>query len=481
MSITSSLNSALSGLVASSRSAELVSNNIANALTEGYGRREIELSARDLGGVRVDAISRRVDETIIADRRLADASLGQERSAKDFYEQLERILGAIDDPSSIQGRVTTFNAALIEAAARPDSEVRLQGLFDAATAVTEGLNQTSDDIQALREQADIDIANEVDRLNEGLASVADYNADILRARAAGRDASSLIDQRQQAIDAIAEIVPIREIPRDNGTVALVTPTGALLVDTSASVVGFTARPVITPDMTIGSGALSGLTLNGAEIRTSGTAAPLGGGTLAANFAIRDELAVGAQAQVDALARDLVERFQDPALDTTLTAGDPGIFTDAGTAFAPADELGLAARISVNGLLDSSAGGAVWRFRDGLGATAQGPVGENALLTRLGEALNEQRTTASGEITGAARSAGALAGDLLSLVSVDRVAADAALGFAAARQENLKDIELAGGVDTDQELQKLLLIEQAYTANARVITTASEMIDTLLRI
>lgn len=89
--------------------------------------------------------------------------------------------------------------------------------------------------------------------------------------------------------------------------------------------------------------------------------------------------------------------------------------------------------------------------------------------------------ASGDLSTGARSASALVGDLLSLVSVDRVNAENNEGFSAARQGSLRDIELGQGINTDQELQKLLLIEQAYAANARVVTTASEMIDTLLSI
>ena len=50
MSLSLSLSSAVSGLQASARSAELVSSNVANALTDGYGRRDIQLTARSLGG-----------------------------------------------------------------------------------------------------------------------------------------------------------------------------------------------------------------------------------------------------------------------------------------------------------------------------------------------------------------------------------------------------------------------------------------------
>jgi flagellar hook-associated protein 1 len=39
--------------------------------------------------------------------------------------------------------------------------------------------------------------------------------------------------------------------------------------------------------------------------------------------------------------------------------------------------------------------------------------------------------------------------------------------------------MANGVDTDQEMQKLLIIEQAYSANAKVVQTMDELIQILM--
>jgi flagellar hook-associated protein 1 FlgK len=41
------------------------------------------------------------------------------------------------------------------------------------------------------------------------------------------------------------------------------------------------------------------------------------------------------------------------------------------------------------------------------------------------------------------------------------------------------VVLGHGVDTDQDLHTMLLIEQAYAANARVMKASSDMIQTLL--
>ena len=45
MSLSSALNSAMSGLTAASRASEVVSENIANVMTPGYARRSLELAS----------------------------------------------------------------------------------------------------------------------------------------------------------------------------------------------------------------------------------------------------------------------------------------------------------------------------------------------------------------------------------------------------------------------------------------------------
>jgi flagellar hook-associated protein 1 FlgK len=58
MSISGALSNALSGLNASSRTADVVSANVANVLTEGYAPRDIALqSQRDGRGVSVTGVT----------------------------------------------------------------------------------------------------------------------------------------------------------------------------------------------------------------------------------------------------------------------------------------------------------------------------------------------------------------------------------------------------------------------------------------
>ena len=485
MSISSSLSNALSGLNAAARSAEVVSANIANALTPGYGRREVDLSARSLAGVgagvKVDGIRRIVDEGVIADRRLADAGFSAITLRHNFLQRIENSVGLPEDPQSLNGRIAALEGSLIEAASRPDSEPRLQSVLRAAQDLTGHFAAVSDDIQSFRADADQAIATQVETLNSSLQRVAELNHEIRLQRGGGRDATALMDQRQTVVDAISEIIPVQAVDRDFDQIALISPGGSILLDGKPATFEFSQVGVIVPSMTLQSGALSGLTVNGQPVLTGGQNSPIAGGALAENFAIRDEVAVQAQTRLDAVARDLVERFQDPAVDSTLAVGDAGLFTDGTGAFAAADEVGLSGRLGINALVDPGQGGEVWRLRDGIGATTQGDSGQSAGLQSLISALTDDRVPVSGGFMGAARSMSGLSADFLSGIGTARQNAEGDRSYLQTKVEALEKLELESGVNSDHELQKLLLVEQAFAANARVVQTVDEMIQSLLRI
>lgn len=483
MSISGSLSSALSGLNAASRAAEIVSSNVANALTDGYGRREIVLSARTIGltgqGVRVVSVHRQSELPVTNDRRVADAGVGEQSARQAFLGQIETALGTPDQEGSLSGRIAALDTALLAGSAQPSSEARLAQIADAARLVATGLNSAADQIQTARGAADDQIENGVALLNQTLAKIADLNGQVRASSAKGQDPSALMDQRHQLVDSIATLIPLREVARDHGQVALVTTGGSVLLDGSPAKLEFTPAGVVTAEMSLGAGSLSGLKINGRLVATSGETSPIKGGSLAAQFAIRDDLAPQAQIRLDALARNLAERMSGPAVDPTLTSGQAGLFTDGPSVFDAANETGIASRISLNAAVDPLKGGELWRLRDGLAATGPGPSGNAAQISRWQQALTAPTVAASGGFISGARSFATMAADVISTISAARLGADGEVSFASARADALKNQELAGGVDTDQEMQSLLQIEQAYSANAKVIQTINDMMQTLL--
>ena len=76
MSITNALNNAASGLAASARLADTISNNVANAMTDGFGRRTTEISSLSLGGygsgARIGVTTRAESPYLTAERQRRD-------------------------------------------------------------------------------------------------------------------------------------------------------------------------------------------------------------------------------------------------------------------------------------------------------------------------------------------------------------------------------------------------------------------------
>lgn len=480
MSISSALNNAISGLTTNARMAEITSSNLSNALTEGYARREVELASSSLGGVgggvRVAGIVRVTDPILIADRRNADAAFGGSKMQSDALRRIETIIGAVGSDDGLAARLARAEQALIDAAADPASPQRLATAVARFGDVATTFNRASADIQSQRQIADKAISDGVTELNQALRQVEALNADITRAVLRGIDAAGLMDARQGVIDRIATLVPVRQQPRPDGAVALYSAQGSTLIDGKAVQFGFEATPTIIADMTLASGGVSAITYDGAPLDNG--FGRLGGGTLEAAFDLRDRTLTQAQADLDLAAADLVARFSDPAVDPTLAPGDAGLLTDGGGAYDPLDIVGLSRRLSLNAAVDPAQGGLTTRLRDGINAAVTGPVGNAAQINRLRDALQTAVSPVAG--TPAATAFSRLNG-LSESWGAARLRADEGLSFGAARRDMMLQAERALGVDSDVEMQRLIQIEQAYAANAKLIQTVDAMIQKLMEI
>lgn len=482
MSLTGALNAAMSGLKANTRAASLISTNIANATNEAYGRRTMELSALGSGtrgGVLVAGVVRQSDPVLVADRMVADSQLAGGSDMYAFAKRLETLVGESGTSGSLTDRITAFENALLSASSNPASAQRLELVAVTATDLTNAINDLSFEVQLARQTADTTIAKQVSTLNAAVSRLEVINDIVRKAEASGTDTASVLDERQALLNEISSIVPLRVVEREHGQIALFTRRGGILLDGKAYEVGFSTTGSIDAATTLGGGGLSGLTLNGTPIDPS-TNGMFAGGSLAAQFELRDVTAVNRQAELDGIARDLIERLGPGGPDTTLGATDPGFFTDNGIAFSAANETGIAGRISLNAVL-APAGGGTWRIRDGIGAAAAGEVGDATLLQGIADALGASNVPGSAALPSIARTFIDQVSQFSSSVAGERVRSENAFTFLSAQNRTLREMELSKGVDTDQELQKLMQVEQYYTANAKVISTVDDLFERLLSI
>lgn len=491
MGITRAIGNAFTGLNASARAAEIVSRNIANAQVAGYTAKRLDLSHQVHGGqgagVSVDGVSRAGDALVTSARMRAEGSASKASTESDTLRRLSDLLLDPGGEDSLQSRYQKLEAALITLADTPESAVNQKTVAAAASGVARKLNILSTEVVRVRGDVDAEIARQVAEVNDAMRRIEGLNREIEATSAAGRDATSLEDERQRQVDRINGIVPIRATPQTGGGALLTSAGGAVLMEGQGFPLSFTPGAVLDA-----STPLSRVEQLGRDV-TPPASASLGGGSLEALFTARDSLTTGAAAELDALASDLIQRFQN--LDGWSAGPDAnglptltGLFTDGADPFAPpTSAVGLAGRIRLNAAFDpDAAGGDPSRLATGDISGAFGglmpsatprvpfPTALRAAMATPRDqdpAIGSARFSALGAVTEVSARAEAAAG---------RAEDEAA--FTRATATAMRETELEGqAVDTDAELSNLLAIERAYAANARVLQAADDMLQRLLEI
>lgn len=490
MSLSNALSNALSGLGVNNRQIQTTSKNLANALTDGYAKRTVEVGASSIEGqgvgVSVRGVLRETAPELTAARRTADGEAAETSVLAEALSRLGASLGEATDDEGLFRRVEDLERTMRQLAETPASEPRQQQTIEAARDLATVLNQISEEVRTVREQADARIADQVDTVNRNMTEIKDLNNRIKRLQFTSSEIPGLIDERARLIDEVNAIVPINVQEKPFNVVHIYTTQGQFLLQETEQTLEFTASPTITQAMVYdpaGGGALSALTLRGIDITPGSTASrPIQTGALAGNIQIRDQITTELDAQLDNFAADLIARFEDTALDPTLTATDPGLFTDAGAQLDLSVVEGLAGRISVNALVDPAQGGNAALLRDGLMAAAPGPVSSDVQIRAYLDRLTESQTGSGIPGLGGSRSVAENASGIVEILGIARTQAERESARDTGTRQSLAEAEATEiGVDTDVELQNLIQIEQAYAANAQVIQTVSRMLQDIVEL
>ena len=249
MSLGAALSNALSGLSFATKSTELISSNISNALSPNYGKRSLAVSTRlgDHGGVTIDAIRRDENKALVASLRMSTAQLNSDQTRADFSAALGRLIGETTSEYSLGSDFNAFRNAMIEAAGMPHDAQRVSRAVSAADRVATKISTAAKGIEDLRVQMKKSIGQSLNSTNKTLQSLQRLNASIAGSSKKTGQMAGLLDQRNQLLNELAANVEFKIYHRENGQIALYTPEGARLLEGSASVIS-TAQDTATGEI-----------------------------------------------------------------------------------------------------------------------------------------------------------------------------------------------------------------------------------------
>lgn len=331
MSISSALQTALSGLRASQAGIDVVSQNVSNSGTVGYTRRVLttteQLSGTQTTGVNIVGAQRMLDGLVQRQFRLEAAGAGYTGVKASYHGALDAMFDAPGAAGSLPSLVGGLSSAFTALVDNPSSYALQASAVRAASDLATSLNGLSSQVQTLRQNTEDALAASVRKANDVLREIASISSRM------GSDPASAAspgfqDSRDSLIDQLSQLMDVKVAQRDNGLISISTTGGLQLFDgVNATALSFDAHSALgpestyNPDPTLRSvGTITATSASGRQTDVIATGG-IRSGEIAAYLELRDEVLPQAQTQLDALAAGLAATLSDRDLaGTAATSG-----------------------------------------------------------------------------------------------------------------------------------------------------------------
>ncbi len=484
MTLTDALRTATSSLSASSQQVSVLSRNIAGVGDPNYVRREANQYSGSFGTTRVET-QRIVNQSVFKASTLANADAAKANAVATGIDRLALLqeLGNFSySPAKLLG---DLQQAAEFAASSPSNSAALSSFVETARTVSSALNSASGEILSLRANADKEISNSVTNINALLEQLDGVNEQIVHGTKLGDDVFDNLDIRDEILTKLSDEIGISTVSRENNDIIVMTSNGVLLFEGRPRTVSFQPTPAYGPNTVGNPLIIDGVTTSGANATL-----PINSGKIAGNLELRDTVFVQQQNQLDEIARGLIDIFAE---EDQTGGGKPklaGLFTWSGGPTVPASgtlEPGIANSLSINPLVDPQAGGNTTLIRDGVINgdvdylyNTNGGAGFSDRLFALASVFDTGLTFDPASNLPTNQSLTDFAASSLNWLNASRQSAtnneQFQTGLAAQFKESLQN---ETGPNLDFEMSRLLEVERAYQATAKLLTTVDEMLQTLL--
>jgi flagellar hook-associated protein 1 FlgK len=448
---------------------DVTGHNIANASTEGYSRQQVNLEAKHPieHGDQVFGDGARIKSIARAHDRFLEGQLRKEVQVKSKNESLAQGLQKLEDlfnpdmTSTIRDRMISFNNALRELSNYPEEKAVRINVVENGQTLAQALNTAHGGVVRIQQDASEEITLHISSLNQKLSEVAVLNGQI-REMGAGvaSEVNDLEDKRDLLLKQIGDMIDIQAYKDNHEQVVIRGPRETLLVEGDLSAHLFMSNTSNTDELP--KLYISEFNKNVMTDVTETTH----NGKIGALLEVRDKHAGHLRNTINQMAAGFGKEFNEIH---AMGYGIHGYKNENGRNFFDGlDGPGDAARdIHVNlGIVsDPSSVGA---------ALTPNSMGDNVIANKLIKMMNEplfENNTVS---------AGGMYDNMVAKLGLDSLRAKESSKASDIIYNKLKtQREAVSGVSLDEEAANLLKYQHLFTASSRIISTADEMMKTIL--
>jgi flagellar hook-associated protein 1 FlgK len=483
MGLSTATSVAQSSLAAIAAESAAISRNIAGASVSGtFTEKTANVVTTGDGGVQALTVTGAQNPTLFAAMLEATSSSATQTSIANGLSSLEETVGSTNSDTSPAAQLSDFIDSMQSYEASPSNSSLAAAAVTAAGNLTTTLNEATQTVQGVRETADQDMAASVTTINGLLTQFQSVNTQIVTGTATGADISDLEDTRDTILTQLSQQIGISTTTGPDNNMSLYTDSGVTLFQGGTpSTVTFQPTSAYSPGTTG-----NAVVIDGVPVTGSGATMPIQSGALAGFASLRDDTAVTYQSQLDQIAHGLISATSEAVPSGTTTTQVPGLFTFTGASGTPpampSSATGLAGTIEVNPAVDPSQGGNPELVGNGIN-TNFNTAGDASFTTQIQNLITNLQ---------ADQTFSASAG-LGTTSSLSNFASSSVSWLEATRQSNSNEGSFqstlltsttsaftgATGVSLDNEMSKMLDLENSYSSSAQLMTTINSMFTTLV--
>ena len=339
--ISSALTMSSEALSVLQKSAGVIGENIYHASDPDYTRQGIGTNAKSINGLTTGTMAGDVFRHI---NKYLQQSVWNEISTTEelnviqqYAERAQGLMGIPTDSTGLHKTINDFFAVIKTLSTTPESPTVREAVKNQALDLISSINKLSNDIQSMRQQADMQMSNDIEDLNIYLENLYKVNQTIVSAQSvqgADADVNQMLDGRDKLVKEISKILQIRAEEAGNKAMYVSAVGAGPLVQSlpahihyapAVSISAFTNNDplsAITSELFVPTDSSESITANlGSSpapsvgtfaLMTSGTQgnikSNIAGGSLSGLKYIRDEYLPNLLAEIDQLATVLSDSF-----------------------------------------------------------------------------------------------------------------------------------------------------------------------------
>jgi flagellar hook-associated protein 1 len=443
------LETARRALLAQQAALNVTGNNVANASTPGYTRQKAILEPTPsertpdgiIGtGVQMTGVQRARDIFLDVQVRDEMGLSGKWQARADILTRVESILNEPGD-TGVGALFDQFWNAWLDLSNQPEDSAARSVVVQRGQALAQGLQQLDQRVREISDATDTDLKQRVQDLNSSFEQMAALNAQIANSEVGGNVDAALRDTRDLLVDKLAQ---------DTGATTLLRGDGTLVVRVGGRTVveGDSTVPLTTQEYNDG-GHVRIRVLFGNDKNAPTSLSE----TIAGQLEVRDQVLPQFMDQINELATNLIS-----SVNRLHQAGPSRLPFFRGTR---ASNIEVAPDVA--------------KDVSQVNASTSGDPGDNDIAVAIAS-LRDARTMDRGTST----MADFYRSSVTDLGALTQQAKTTSENQATAVQTLDNQRQAVIGVNLDEELTRMITTQKAYEAAARVFSTVSSMLDTMLQ-